>query len=139
MDTQEKIDPKKQPGWNPNPTGKGGFQMNPQNRNPGGWKKEDSISYQYNLLIRLTVDEFYKWMEKNPKDQRTMAQELAYQAVQKARKEINYLREITDRIEGKPMQSTDITTQGKSIQSPLLVSTIVPRHATTQSETTEGS
>lgn len=107
---QETTPPEKR-----NPTGKGGFADNPQNRNPGGWKKDQSISYQYNFLIRLKVDEFREWLQQHPESDRTMAQELAYQAVLKARKELNYLREITDRIEGKPNQQTDITSGGKPI------------------------
>ena len=38
MTTQQATD------MNRNPEGKGGFGDNPQNRNPGGWKKEESIS-----------------------------------------------------------------------------------------------
>lgn len=123
----------------PNPTGKGGFGDNPQNRNPGGWKKDQSISYQYNFLIRLKVDEFREWLQEHPENERTMAQELAYQAVLKARKELNYLREITDRIEGKPSQSTDITSGGKPIENPLIISTIKPRDVISETETEAGS
>lgn len=88
----------------PNPTGKGGFRDNPQNRNPGGWKKEDSISYQYNKMIRMNVAEFKTWEKDNPEDSRTVAQSLAYSAVVKARNDLPYLKEITDRIEGKAQQ-----------------------------------
>lgn len=38
-----------------NPTGKGGFRDNPQNIGTGSWKKEDSIGYQYNKIIRLPL------------------------------------------------------------------------------------
>src|SRR5690554_6238553 len=88
----------------PNPEGKGGFGDNPQNRNPGGWKKEDSISYQYNFLLRLTVEQFKQWEKEHPENKRTVAQGLAYSAVLKARKELNYLKEVTDRTEGRPKQ-----------------------------------
>lgn len=97
----------------PNPTGKGGFQDHPELRSNGGWKKEDSISYQYNFLIRLKVDEFRDWLQKHPEKERTMAQELAYQAVLKARKELKYLVEITDRVEGKAPQTMDVNTSGE--------------------------
>lgn len=124
-----------------NPTGKGGFGDNPQNRNPGGWKKEQSISYQYNLLIRLNVQEFRGWIEANPEEKRTMAQDIAYHAVLRARKDLNYLKEITDRVEGKPQQYTDHTTLGKEIAAPAIISTIQPRttNAQTQTETATGS
>lgn len=115
MDTPNKTTQQVTPPEKRNPEGKGGFGDNPQNRNPGGWKKEQSISYQYNFLIRLKVDEFREWLQRHTESERTMAQELAYQAVLKARKELNYLKEITDRIEGKPNQPTDITSGGKPI------------------------
>jgi hypothetical protein len=89
-----------------NPTGKGGFKERPQDMNRSGrWKKEDSISYQYNMLIRLTVSQFKKWLVKFPEKTRTMAQELAYQAVLSSRTDIRYLEEITDRTEGKAPQT----------------------------------
>lgn len=122
-----------------NPKGIGGFGDNPQNRNPGGWKKDQSISYQYNLLIRLKVNEFREWLQLHPENERTMAQELAYQAVLKARKELNYLKEITDRVEGKPAQSTDITSGGKPIENPLIISTIKPRDVISETQTEESS
>lgn len=107
-----------QDNYNRNPTGKGGFQDHPELRNPGGWKKDQSISYQYNFLIRLKVDEFRDWLQKHPEKERTMAQELAYQAVLKARKELKYLVEITDRVEGKAPQTMDVTSGGEPLQLP---------------------
>lgn len=120
METQSKTTQQVTPPEKRNPTGKGGFGDNPQNRNPGGWKKDQSISYQYNFLIRLKVDEFREWLQQHPESQRTMAQELAYQAVLKARKEIKYLQEITDRVEGKSKMSTDITSNGETINKVLV-------------------
>lgn len=49
----------------PNPTGKGGFGEHPQDRSDGRWNKNESISYQYNRLLRMTpeaLDEY--WEEK---------------------------------------------------------------------------
>ena len=82
---------------NRNPNGKGGFSDNPQNRNPGGWKKEDSYSYQLNLMDRMTVKDFKNWLNDHPEDKRTMAQEKAYNAQLKSRKELMWLKEVTDR------------------------------------------
>jgi len=124
---------------NRNPTGKGGFQDHPELRSDGGWKKEDSIGYQYNYLMRLTINDFKKWLTDNPEDERTMAQELAYQAMLQARKDLAYLKEVTDRTEGKPKQSTDFTSGGKPIELPLIISTIQPQNATPQAETKEDS
>jgi hypothetical protein len=99
----------------PNPDGKGGFGDNPENRNPGGWKKEDSIGYQYRMLQRLTIEELEKWTDEHPKNIRTVAQDLAYKALIKAQKELPYLKEVTDRSEGKAPQSIDMTTNGESL------------------------
>lgn len=89
----------------PNPTGKGGFGDNPQNRNDGRWKSEDSISFQYNKMIRYTIEELEKWLDENPEETRTVAQDIAYNAVLEARKDLSYLKEITDRTEGKAPQT----------------------------------
>lgn len=105
-----------QDSWNPNPTGKGGFGDNPENRNPGGWKKEDSISYQYNKLMRMTPDEF------NSFEPETVAQEIAYKRIKIARTEAGLYdtKEITDRTEGKAAQSIDMTSNGESINMPVV-------------------
>jgi hypothetical protein len=93
---------------NRNPTGKGGFGDNPGNRNPGGWKKEDSIGYQYNKLIRMNEADFKKWLEENPENERTVAQALAYSAVINAKNKLDYLKEVTDRSEGKALQKVEM-------------------------------
>lgn len=108
----------KNQNMNRNPTGKGGFQERPEDRSNGRWSKETSISYQYNYLIRLGLDEFKRWLIENPEGKRTMAQELAYQAIVKARTDLPYLKEVTDRTEGRAAQSIDMTSGGKPI--PLL-------------------
>lgn len=106
------------PGNITNPTGKGGFGDNPQNRGTGIWRSEDSISFQYKKLIKLTVEEFNKWKKEHPKKERTMAQDIAYKAVMEAKKDLPYLKELTDRTEGKVPQGLDMTSGGKPI--PLL-------------------
>ena len=57
------------------------------------------------MLIRFTVGKFKTWLKKYPESKRTMAQELAYQAVLAARTDIRYLEEVTDRTEGKAPQT----------------------------------
>ena len=101
------------PGNVTNPTGKGGFGDNPQNRGTGIWRSEDSISFQYKKLIKLTVEEFNKWKKEHPKKERTMAQDIAYKAVMEAKKDLPYLKELTDRTEGKVPQSIDMTSKGE--------------------------
>ena len=90
-----------------NPTGKGGFGDHPENRSPGGWKKENSFSYQMNRFKNMTVDDFLKWLKENPKDTRTMAEELAYARVFKARESLMEFKEVADRTEGKPIQKIE--------------------------------
>lgn len=48
---------KTQNDMNRNPTGKGGFGDNPQNRNPGGWKKEDTPRYKLEQMMKLSEEE----------------------------------------------------------------------------------
>lgn len=99
-----------------NPTGKGGFGDNPDNRNPGGWDKTKSISYQYNRFLRMTPSELKEYAN-TPDDQRTVAQDLAYKRVIAAQKSLPDMKEITDRTEGKAAQSMDLTTGGDKINS----------------------
>lgn len=101
----------------PNPTGKGGFGDNPQNRNPGGWKKEESISYQYNLIGRMSDEELEAFEPK------TQFQKIALARVKQARDERYGLpdaKELADRTEGKAAQSIDMTSNGETIQ-PVMV------------------
>jgi len=92
-----------------NPNGKGGFTDNPQNRANGRWSKDSSIGYWYNYLIRLSVEEFESF------ECETIAQKLAYNSIVESQNELNYLKEVTDRTEGKAPQSTDITSGGEKI------------------------
>jgi len=84
----------------PNPTGKGGFANNPQNRSDGRWSAEDSISYQYKKLMRMTLADMAKWYEDN-QDTITVAQDIAYGRIRAAKKSLLDAKEITDRTEGK--------------------------------------
>jgi len=98
---------------NNNPTGIGGFRYNPQNRSNGKWNKNDSYTYQLNMMDRLTVKEFKEWINKHPEEIRTMAQEKAYNAQIKARKDLAYLKEVTDRTEGRAPQTIDQNNTGE--------------------------
>lgn len=88
-----------------NPSGKGGFGDNPENRSDGRWSAKDSIPYNYNLLLRMTIEEIRDWLIKNPENERTVAQELAYQSVISAKHSLGYLKEVTDRTSGKAPQT----------------------------------
>lgn len=84
----------------PNPEGKGGFQERPEDRSDGRWKKEDSISYQYNKLLRMPFEELQSFEPK------TVAQKIAYQRIKTAITSEGLMdtKEITDRTEGKAPQ-----------------------------------
>lgn len=90
----------------PNPTGKGGFGDHPEHRNPGGWKKEDSISYQYQKLIRMKPEDLQAF------EPQTVAQQIAKQRVLEMLRDndeskgraLDVTKEVTDRIEGKAPQ-----------------------------------
>lgn len=97
----------------PNPDGKGGFQERPEDRSDGRWKKEDSISYQYNKLMRMTPQELAEFKPE------TVAQQIALKRISAAITELGLAdtKEITDRTEGKAPQSIDMTTAGESINA----------------------
>jgi hypothetical protein len=58
----------------------------------------------------LTVEEFKKFPSEKPEKIRLMACEIAYNAVLKSRKDLPYLREITDRTEGRMVISQNSST-----------------------------
>jgi hypothetical protein len=95
----------------PNPTGKGGFQERPQDRSNGRWNKDESISYQYNKLLRMTPEELDDFIPQ------TNAQAIAKTRIIAARGDNGLMdtKEITDRVEGKAPQSIDMTSKGESI------------------------
>lgn len=90
----------------PNPTGKGGFGDHPENRNPGGWKPENTLSYLYKFFFNMDTEKYKSWLKEHP--DHTVAQELAWNAVAKARSEFKYLSEVTDRTEGKAVQNVNM-------------------------------
>lgn len=91
----------------PNPSGKGGFGDNPQNRNSGRWKKENSFSYQMNRFKNMTIQELNEWSKNTPEDKRTVAEDLAFRRIYNAREDLNEFREVADRTEGKATQPID--------------------------------
>lgn len=91
------------PGYQPPTT----FADRPEDRHNGRWKKENSISYQYNRFMAMSAIDFKKWRDTNPAELRTMAEDIAYTRVWDARNAngriaLDNTREITDRTEGKP-------------------------------------
>lgn len=102
---------------NRNPNGKGGFQERPEDRSDGRWNKNDSISYQYNKLVRMTPQELTEFKPE------TVAQQIAKQRVTEMLEDNNetkggalqVTKEVTDRIEGKASQAIDISNPDGSL------------------------
>lgn len=94
----------------PNPTGKGGFGDNPQNRNPGGWKKEDTPRYKLEQMMKLGEEELRKIAES--KDAPLFERKLAI-CIRKG--EWREIKEMIHEVYGRPKESVDVTTQGESI------------------------
>lgn len=94
----------------PNPTGKGGFGDNPQNRNPGGWSKRDTLRFKIEEASYLDDDELQAIID-DPKEA-TLLRKFA-EATLKA--DWKMIKEITEMLYGKPKESVDLTTQGESI------------------------
>lgn len=88
-----------------------GFNKHPENISPGGWDKTQSISYQYNRLLRMNPEELADFKPE------TGAQEIALIRYKQAKKAngLNDAKEITDRTEGRAPQAIDLTTKGESI------------------------
>ena len=89
-----------------------GFNKHPENISPGGWKIENTISYQYNRFLNMSPTEL-KAFATVPDKERTVAMDIAYSRVLAARKSLMDVKEITDRTEGKAPQSIDVTTGGE--------------------------
>ena len=68
----------------------------------------------------MTGDELTQWAKDNPPQKRKVAAHLAYIRIRGAENALDEFKEVADRTEGKPKQSTDLTTNGASLQ-PLLV------------------
>lgn len=109
----------------PNPTGKGGFGDHPENRSPGGWKPEVTMSYQYKRFMNMPQVEFDTWLAKS-KDTMTVVEHLAYKRVLEAKRSLPDIREITDRTEGKAPQSIDMTSGGQKLEGSI-IGYVLPR------------
>lgn len=110
------------PGAVPNPTGKGGFGDNPQNRSNGKWKKENSVSYQYNRMLAMTPEEFKKF------EPTTNAEAIAKRRIERAIRDddesLKETKEITDRTEGRAKQDISIEADEKAV--PLIRGFVIP-------------
>lgn len=96
----------------PNPTGKGGFQDNPQNRSNGSWKKEDTPRFKLEKMMGMTEKELETIVKD--KDASYFERTLAYAMSQKDWKTI---REMIHEVYGTPKASVDLTSGGEKIKT----------------------
>jgi hypothetical protein len=89
----------------PNPTGKGGFKDNPQNRSDGAWKKTETFRYWYEIFKEMSVSEFKQWQKDNLEDTRSIASNLAFRRIFNALDDLKEFQEVADRSEGKAPQT----------------------------------
>lgn len=117
LDSPRTKDGKLKKGAVINPKGKGGFQERPEDRSDGRWSKEDSISYQYNKLMRLPFKELANF------EPETVAQKIALQRVRTAitNDGLHDTKEITDRTEGKAPQAIDLTSSDGSMTPTVII------------------
>jgi len=122
-----------QDNMNRNPTGKGGFGDHPENRSDGRWNPRMTFSFQCRRFMNMTVEEFKNWINITPEKERTMIEEQAYNAVLKARTKLDYLKEQTDRTEGKAPQ-TVVVDGGFFSKEKLKVEVVDEQRDTTETE-----
>ena len=99
------------PDMNRNPSGKGGFGDNPENRSSGRWDKDTSISYWYNKIGRMTAEEL-KAFKAETYFQRAALKRLEATVGTDEDQALRATKEITDRTEGKPKQDIDMNIEG---------------------------
>lgn len=88
----------------PNPTGKGGFGDNPQNRHNGSWKKTDTPRYKLEQMMKLTEKDLLDIAadKEAPYFERKLAK-----AINKA--DWKVIKEMTEQVYGQPKQTIDTT------------------------------
>ena len=87
-----------------NPTGKGGFGDNPQNRNPSGWKRTDTVRYKLERMAEMGTQELTTIIEDEtlPVFERKIAGFIL-------EGDWKTIREMTEQIYGQPKQTIDTT------------------------------
>ena len=90
----------------PNPTGKGGFADNPQNRNNGAWKKSDTLRYKIEKASSLSEAELQEIID-DPNEAKLIRQF----ATATLKADWRMIKEITEILYGKPKESIDLSNQ----------------------------
>lgn len=87
-----------------------GFNVNPQNRHNGAWKKEDTPRYKLEQMMKMSEEELVTVYQdtKAPLFERKLA---------RAIKDGNWreIESMINQVYGKPKESVDVTSQGESI------------------------
>ena len=96
----------------PNPTGKGGFGDNPQNRNPGGWVKSDTPRFKLEQMMKLGSADLQDVVD-NPQSP-VFETKLAQAILDGQWRET---KEMIQEVYGKPKESVDVTSGGEPIKA----------------------
>lgn len=96
----------------PNPTGKGGFGDNPQNRSSGHWKKEDTPRFKLEKMMNLSIKDLEVIVrdEDAPLFERKLAKAIVED-------DWKTYREMMHEVYGTPKQSVDVTSGGDKIKT----------------------
>lgn len=100
-----------------------GFHTHSERRNNGKWDKEESISYWYNKLGRMSDDEYDNFKPKN-QNQR-IAQARIVMALGTDELALKAAKEITDHTEGRPKQDIDMNVESENAE-PLIKGFVIP-------------
>lgn len=87
-----------------------GFNVNPQNRHNGAWKKEETARYKLELIIKMSDTEIQELIDDptTPRFDKNMAV-----AVQEGQwREID---SMINQVYGKPKEMVDVTSNGETI------------------------
>lgn len=94
----------------PNPKGNGGFKDHPEHINAGGRpRNQESFTYWMNHFKNMNSKDFLDWENQVPEEERSVAADLAYARVRKARADLREFQEVADRTEGKARQSVEFS------------------------------
>lgn len=88
----------------PNPSGKGGFGDNPQNRNPGGWKKEDTPRFKLEQMMKLSGQELTAIVDDSS---RPLFEQKLAQAIVDGKWMV--IKEMIQEVYGKPKETVDLS------------------------------
>lgn len=95
-----------------------GFNVHPENRHNGAWKKEDTPRFKLEQMMKLSETELEYVI-------RDFEAPLFERKLATAIKDGNWnvIKEMTQEVYGKPKESVDVTTQGESINPYAALST----------------